>query len=543
MDRDKLSNRRKSESGFALLVVVAIFAIAVGTFCLMAARNAFHTFQLSRENVIATEMEARSAQVTDMSKADTVVTVANELAKFAQGQNPTSLVRSNLPAFLRTNLHNFTGAGGTGSSWSNASGITTTWQSLAVPTGSRKLFGNRTTFVGRILYTRYLEQHSGSDNAVNLSKTKAANKEVRLYEFPANTFAAAGDRVYINGSSVNGNVLAGWLEMRGANAQVAGAASVYRRLSTDANARINGITLASLDAAAGPKLAKRVEAGYYGSAALNGQVSVFRGTEEEALVILSDMTRNGEGIPQMFRKVEGRSPTAFECYFLPAYQCRIRVSAQLVADAAQPGGYRATVSIYNASVSNLPASLATETLAQTFNLSANGGATKGFSLAYSSVGTPNWYIAFDPAEGHDAGLNLGSIYIDFKNQSGARTSNHFVVLKSYSPTLGNVSSFSLVTPNLLKLTGTLNQNNKPMSIFAPEVRFGVDAAPASVVLSGQRGTLDPTGALAVDTVKSFDGTNISAAAKTVNLTDITSPSAVPPVNVLAWMLLVRNASN
>lgn len=544
MDCHKLKLRqRRSESGFAIIIVVGVIAIVIGAICLLSLKISAQTIRTVRQNEFTAEIESRAKRASDMAKTDLVNTVANSMPKYVQGQQMTSYIMSQMSQFMKSGLQNVSTDDNLSTEWWGSWGNNSAaWTNVAMPAGTRRLFGNRSTFVGRLLTNQTWQEHADYDTSQRLQSYRYKTKDTSLYEFPANSFAASGNRVFINGSAVAGSVLAGWLELRGsAVGEVDGGATVYRRLTTDGNTQISGVTLPQIDSTAGPKLAKQLQSGYLtGGKDLHGQISVFRGVEEEAMMILTDMTRDSEGIPQMFRKITGRTPSNIEKYFLPAYQCRVRIVAQMVADGTQVGGYRCQVTLYSADFSNPPVSVSTETQTSTFTLYPNGASSYGLSLQYSTTGSTTWNLVFDPTTMADWGITAGSYYIDFLNAAGARTGSHFVVLKTYDPALTPLSSFSLVTPNFLKLSGTFNSTNKPISIFAPEVRFGVSGAPSSVQLTGQRSTLDATGALAIDTVKNYDG-SIYSSNKTVTLSDITDPTKVPPVNVKGWMLLVRDS--
>jgi len=82
----------------------------------------------------------------------------------------------------------------------------------------------------------------------------------------------------------------------------------------------------------------------------------------------------------------------------------------------------------------------------------------------------------------------------------------------------------------------------PVSLFAPERRYGVEVDPFAVKVDGQVGSLASD---QIDTpVRPMDSTTVSGAALgasriTVNLKPITHPAELPPITMMNWLLVLE----
>ncbi len=85
----------------------------------------------------------------------------------------------------------------------------------------------------------------------------------------------------------------------------------------------------------------------------------------------------------------------------------------------------------------------------------------------------------------------------------------------------------------------------PVSVFAPEKRYGVELNPYAVNVSGQIGSLaDEDG----DAVRPLDSTKASGEAFTadritINLNKISHPQELPPINMMNWLITVEEMRN
>lgn len=88
----------------------------------------------------------------------------------------------------------------------------------------------------------------------------------------------------------------------------------------------------------------------------------------------------------------------------------------------------------------------------------------------------------------------------------------------------------------------------PVSLFAPEKVFGNVAARQSVVINGQVGNLsrDNSSAARIMDFETGTGVNLDGSAAiigngniTANLSTITHPGNLPPINMMNWLVVVR----
>jgi hypothetical protein len=83
-------------------------------------------------------------------------------------------------------------------------------------------------------------------------------------------------------------------------------------------------------------------------------------------------------------------------------------------------------------------------------------------------------------------------------------------------------------------------------LFAPEKRYGVDADPFGVALSGQIGSLASDSE--INPVRPLDSKNLSGSAMaanriTVNLRPIHHPAELPPIMMMNWLILLEERRN
>ncbi len=86
----------------------------------------------------------------------------------------------------------------------------------------------------------------------------------------------------------------------------------------------------------------------------------------------------------------------------------------------------------------------------------------------------------------------------------------------------------------------------PVSLFAPEKRYGVEVDPFAVSVSGQMGSL--ASELAANPVRPMDSKTVSGSALaanriTVNLRPITHPAELPPITMMNWLLVLEERRN
>jgi hypothetical protein len=81
----------------------------------------------------------------------------------------------------------------------------------------------------------------------------------------------------------------------------------------------------------------------------------------------------------------------------------------------------------------------------------------------------------------------------------------------------------------------------PISIFAPEKRYGTDIAPVNVTLTGQVGNMasdTATTPIGILDSKNGIGTAVDPTQITANLSPITHPGALPPIMMMNWLVVL-----
>jgi hypothetical protein len=102
--------------------------------------------------------------------------------------------------------------------------------------------------------------------------------------------------------------------------------------------------------------------------------------------------------------------------------------------------------------------------------------------------------------------------------------------------------FNVVTTTPPVGSGLAQPFYPPVSLFAPERRFGGEIDPFRVTMSGQLGSL--AGDNRVNPVRMLDlklaSSNLADPGRiTVNLKPIAHPAALPPVNMINWLVVMQ----
>lgn len=120
-----------------------------------------------------------------------------------------------------------------------------------------------------------------------------------------------------------------------------------------------------------------------------------------------------------------------------------------------------------------------------------------------------------------------------------------LVLKGCNDLTAFPNGFSLVTNLRLYLNENLNQVGyaagtfPPLSIFAPEQRFGSTSALRYVRLNGSLGSLSQSGAgVDIANIRAIGNNAATAGQLSANLKPIGSLAELPPVNMMNWLVVV-----
>lgn len=263
------------------------------------------------------------------------------------------------------------------------------------------------------------------------------------------------------------------------------------------------------------------------------------------------------------------SPTAWDYYSIGAKQCAMRMDVIDVvsADNQTPTAIRFTY-LKNGS-----------TESQTFykgstwpDPDSDAGQEFPFHTQTTADGRPAIsvyaerlaaYLADRNAEPLNANHSL-SINVDYVSNASIRQpafpsadDDIAVVLLDAEDMTSYTRGFSLVTNMRLVIaddtnivdttppTGmTLPSGAKyypPLSMFAPEKRYGDSSVPVPVEIEGQLGSVakDNTSPVRIADLKSGAGSEVIPGNISASLKPITHPAALPPITMMNWMVVIR----
>jgi hypothetical protein len=146
--------------------------------------------------------------------------------------------------------------------------------------------------------------------------------------------------------------------------------------------------------------------------------------------------------------------------------------------------------------------------------------------------------------------------VKYKPNIPCTVNDYVVILKECANLTGFPKGFSLVSNLRLYIGDDFNivpgtppagytptgSYFPPCSLFAPEKRYGVDVDPFSVVLAGQIGSLaseNVSTAIRPLDSKNMSGTAMAASNITVNLKPIDHPTALPPITMMNWLIVLE----
>jgi hypothetical protein len=300
-------------------------------------------------------------------------------------------------------------------------------------------------------------------------------------------------------------------------------------------------------------------------------------------------------------------PTAWDLYARPYYHCPIRITISGTNNALNYSGGQINTSgttgaiqvaiSYRPDVSQAPDAMfgvldppnasgwTVKTYQQTNNVSGSGfggsgqlwnttpgdpnnGKNSGF-LIYTSTdsGNPNQdrnileidliqlyaKLGLNPAQcyaiylqcpaslnpNNPSAQNLGIVLTDASDLAGITT----------GPALEFSNGFSLVTPQPVYLLGSFNTypfangSNPPTSIYASDVRYGIDGAPVQINMTGQISVsqVNESSATPINPLSFSNaaGNSITGAGNTYKLNAITNPRGLPPITRLNLLFTVE----
>lgn len=524
------------------VVGVLLMALTVVTYYIVNAANA--ALRESQRAAAISEATSQARQTNDSGKRTLASNMANQIGNYSGGTAvANSTLLANPPLSLGT-INTNQGASFTRTVTSQdatrSAGPGGAFQNIGIPPGAAAIFGGTGSFIGRQLTGTFTDSSLYSDLFSKTQTPLSESRQIDIYEFPATGFALSGGEVTTAGETIPGSILAERLFLQDGTS-VGRSVAITKELEVNGSADIAGAIVSDLAENATAALAKDLEEGIYGDN-VGPEISIFRPSEESALVILSDQTRDGEGVPQNFRRTAG-TPTPFQAWCLPAYQCETRLLGQLINSGAVIGGQFARVLVYRRSNTSPPASWATESLVGSYDIVPGQAVMNGMTLEMpNGPANPTRVLVVDPVSLSTSGLgvNATSVFAQLLDQSGqiVGSGNHAVGLRPAVGDLGALPAFSIVSPNRLYIDGDVNAPTKPVSILAPEIRFGLLGSPSSVRVSGQKAMLGTSGNRAAFAVLGSNGSPLPVSQRTVVLNDITNPAMVPPVFIRGLMIRV-----
>lgn len=301
-------------------------------------------------------------------------------------------------------------------------------------------------------------------------------------------------------------------------------------------------------------------------------------------------------LPAAANYLPASTPTTWDLYARPYFHCRIRImiSGTISDPNADPknafnysngqinttgntGAITVTVS-YLPDTGGLPDAVfgvsdsasgwTKKTYVQTNNLGGTGNfgsngilqdgnhVNSGF-LIYTSTSTGNSAIDSNILEidllklYSTLGLNPSqcySIYIGCapsQNPNNLGPQNLGVAIMDAGDLSAFTNGLSIVTPQRLYLTGSFNNGVTvvPTSLYAPDLRYGIDAIPAQLNLTGQISISQVTqnSSTAVNPLSFVNGANavITGAGNTYKLNAINNPKGLPPITRLNLLFTVE----
>lgn len=262
------------------------------------------------------------------------------------------------------------------------------------------------------------------------------------------------------------------------------------------------------------------------------------------------------------------SPTGWNYYSRPAMQCVMKLRVEDVISVADQ---TPTSISFTYQLGGIPT---TETFTRGTNWpteSSVGGATFPFHLETSNVGRPAIAVHIDRMVAHLQAAGADSLDI---NHSLIVNSNYPANALVQQPNIPSQSTdislilrdskdftdfpkgFSLVSPYRLYLANDVNVVSNgtdaggnpsfpPISLFAPEKRFGVRNEAINIDFEGQINQIGDEGSTAtarpLDLRSGVDdeviSNNISA-----DLYSITTPDQIPPINQMNWLIVIERVN-
>ncbi|MFK7910274.1 MAG: hypothetical protein AB8F34_06685 [Akkermansiaceae bacterium] len=426
---------------------------------------------------------------------------------------------------------------------------------------------------------------SFADQDVTNTKLKSRKKRylLSLYEIPsqlpisASTFTSFG--THLDGSewsniSLQGGVFAEKVETAGS-------------FSTDSISSRQGVTVS-----AGTTVNGNVTGNASGSNPLSGNAreqfqsagNVFPITSSSdggrvafvpinrGLEFYDHLAGSGDG-PESINAV---SPTSWDYYSIGAKQCKMRLTVTDVVAASDQTPTEIEFSYYADDPSDgNPGAMVTETFTKGTNWpdeTEDSGETFPFHVENSSSGRPCVSIYIQRLAAYLQSKNAGDLEINNSLSVNADYVNNASITKPPFPSAGGdmavllqdgkdltmfPKGFSMVSNMRLIIADDLNitpaptpdgmvlpageEFHPPLSLFAPEKRYGDSGIALKIDIQGQLGSLakNNTTPVRIADLKSGVSDEVIPGNITAALKQINHPAELPPINMMNWMVVIR----
>lgn len=443
------------------------------------------------------------------------------------------------------------------------------WATLTFPNIRWGFKAPGASFIGKAfgynITTTYQQTDNTTDTLSPLHPPTTTQYLLEIYEIPAQT-AITGDNIIVgqeaSGSPdnliVSGGVVANSVLIDG-SAKISNNVAAVNNLTWNAGAQIGGHTLST--ARSGLDNYNYLETlTQEGLITSNHEISVATEGSKILLVPLGNRAlRAAQADVSTFYLSPNSTPTDsnaigtdnYSVYCYPYFATGVRIqcrNATITAASAGPPAVSADASMVVTVTTYHTNSLSARTTpigTETYTLDAVNGSSCTWMKLVNSPDTNDCMLEIDPNAAQTDPLikslstnENDTFYVDLTDATGSRAAYG---VGFYNAATINTPGLSLVTPNTAILNNELNDNAVPFSVLAPHVAYSLGSStPGSMNYTGQRGivTEGSTTAVPITNFKTFSGTSIPLAAKTVTLNDTSAltPANIPPIVPRDWLV-------
>lgn len=461
---------------------------------------------------------------------------------------------------------------------------------------SRFNYNNSNTLIAKHNWWSFAVDFSRQDAAATNLTNTAKNYIISIYEIPSQlalsanasaalgTFGDAAATAWGGGINIAGPVFAEDLTTTG---NLATSALTSRKgITMGANTGINGTAITGATAGANPMASNQRElaessqttfpiyassdGGKVAFIPINRDISFYdRFSGKANIAAANAVTQVG---------INTVSGSSWEYYINGAHQCAMHLDITAIEDpTTTPVVQEAKTLQFSYLVGGNPTIVQFSTDDGTWpSPTSPAGLNFPFHSTLSPTGSPqislhlNRLAPYIASIGGDApainhSLSINADYTDsattgIQNPSDNYNTANAIFLESAENLSLYTGGFSLVTNMRLITEESINTTPAlaiptgyplapgeifypPVSIFAPEKRYGSTAAATLIQVNGQVGSIEAQDGVATNPLDFKSGTGavpvLNTNTVTANLTSITHPGALPPINLINWMIVIR----